>query len=49
MIKLSIAQISVFIWRGIHIYKIDFGMQKTDKFINNDIAIQSEIRDRALL
>ncbi len=25
--------------------EIDFGLQKTDKFINNDMAVQSEIRD----
>ncbi len=28
--------------------EIYFGMQKTDKFINNDMAVQSEIQDTYL-
>ncbi len=28
---------------------MNFGMQKTDKFINNDMAVQSEIRHTYLL
>ncbi len=41
MIKVSIA---VFLaWYSY--VDIDFGMQKTDTFINNDMDVQSEIRD----
>jgi len=29
--------------------EIDFGVQKTDKFIINDMAVQSEMRDTYLL
>ncbi len=36
-------------WYSYHNVGIDFGMQKTDKFIINGMAVQSEVRDTYLL
>ncbi len=48
MIKVSISTNFSFYLAWYAYVEIDFDMQKTDKFINNDMAVQSEIRDTYL-